>query len=328
MSTFKYILKRIGLMFLTAAIIMTMLFFLVKMLPDPITCAPGTDACETEKIWREALGYNKPIIVQYWLYLKELFTKGSFGIGFKMYETRSVTEVVFQKMPATMFVNFLSLIFAVPLGLGFGILSALKKNKWEDQFISVMVMIIISVPSFVYAFLIQYIWVKASPMNPSGVYAFENIGTIVSGKYVSFWDLLYSYLPAIFCLSLGVIAGLTRFTRAELTEVLTSDFMLLARAKGLTRGQATIRHALRNAMVPIIPSIMGEFIAIIGGSLIIENFFSIPGVGGLYLKSIQQVDYNFFMFLSMFYVVIGLASGLVIDLSYGMVDPRIRMGAR
>jgi len=325
---FKYILKRIGLMFLTAIIIMTMLFFLVKMLPDPITCATGTDTCETEKIWREALGYNKPLLVQYWIYLKNLITKGSFGVGFKMYPLRSVTETVFAKMPATMFVNFLSLIFAIPLGLGFGILAALKKNKWEDQVISILVMVIISVPSFVYAFLIQYLWAKASISNPLVVYAFESIGTVVAGKTITFWDLLYSYLPPIFCLSLGVIAGLTRFTRAELTEVLTSDFMLLARAKGLTRGQATIHHALRNAMVPIIPSIMGEFIAIIGGSLIIENFFTIPGVGGLYLMSIQQVDYNFFMFLSMFYVVIGLASGLVIDLSYGMVDPRIRMGAR
>lgn len=321
-------MKRIGLMFLTAAIITTMLFILVKCLPDQITCAPGTDTCETEKIWRENLGYNKPIMVQYGIYLYNLFFKGSFGVGFKMYQFQNVTDVVFSKMPATMFVNFLSLIIAIPLGLGLGVLAALKKNKWEDQVISIMVMLVISVPSFVYAFIIQYIWSKASSGNPVTVYAFENIGTLQSGKILTFGDVFYSYIPAILCLSLGVIAGLTRFTRAELTEVLTSDFMLLARAKGLTRGQATVRHAMRNAMVPIFPSIMAEFISIIGGSLIIEQFFQIPGVGSLYLTSINQVDYNFFMFLSIFYMVIGLASGLVIDLSYGIVDPRIRMGAR
>ena len=122
------------------------------------------------------------------------------------------------------------------------------------------------------------------------------------------------------------IAGFTRYTRAELTEVLTSDFMLLARAKGLTRTQATINHALRNSMVPIFPMIVGEFISILGGSLIIENIFAVPGVGKLYLTSIQKLDYDVFMFVSMFYVVIGLVAALMVDLSYGIVDPRIRIG--
>jgi ABC-type dipeptide/oligopeptide/nickel transport system permease component len=129
-------------------------------------------------------------------------------------------------------------------------------------------------------------------------------------------------------LSFGTIAGFTRYTRAELTEVLTSDFMLLARTKGLTRTQATIRHALRNAMVPIFPMIFGEFIGFLSGSLIIEGIFSIPGVGGLYINSINSQDYNFFMLLTAFYTFIGLAAGIMVDISYGIIDPRIRMGAR
>jgi ABC-type dipeptide/oligopeptide/nickel transport system permease component len=104
--------------------------------------------------------------------------------------------------------------------------------------------------------------------------------------------------------------------------------MLLARTKGLTRGQATVRHALRNSMVPIFPMILGEFIGIIGGSLIIEQIFGIPGVGPLYINSITSRDYNFFMLLSAFYTAIGLVSGLVVDLSYSFVDPRIRMGEK
>jgi len=320
-SMLKYILKRIVLMIFTAFFIMTMLFIFVKYLPDPITCAPGSSACESEAIWRENLGYNKPILVQYWIYLKLLFTQGQFGVGFKMYQWQSVTDVVFSKMAPTMYVNFWSLILAIPVGLGLGIFAALKKNKWEDQVISVVVMLVISVPSFVYAFLIQFIFVKSG-------FPYTQVINATTFAQLANWTAFVSYIPPILCLSLGTIAGLTRFTRAELTEVLTSDFMLLARAKGLTRAQATVRHAMRNAMVPIFPMIMGEFIAIIGGSLIIEQFFGIPGVGELYLQSINQVDYNFFMFLSMFYVVIGLASGLVIDLSYGIVDPRIRMGAK
>ena len=137
-----------------------------------------------------------------------------------------------------------------------------------------------------------------------------------------------SMMPATLSLCLGSIAGYARFTRAELTEVLTSEFMLLARTKGLTRGQATVRHALRNSMVPIFPSILSEFVAVLSGSLVIERMFSIPGVGRLYLDSITYMDYDFFMLLSGFYCLVGLAAGIIVDISYGFIDPRIRMGAK
>ena len=129
-------------------------------------------------------------------------------------------------------------------------------------------------------------------------------------------------------LSFGVIAGFTRTTRAELTEVLTSEFMLLARTKGLTKTQATVRHALKNCMVVVLPSIFGQFIGILGGSLIIEKIFSIPGVGTLYLNSIQAPDYPLFMMLTVFYTSIGLIAAIVVDISYSFIDPRIRMGSK
>ena len=137
-----------------------------------------------------------------------------------------------------------------------------------------------------------------------------------------------SMLPAVIALSFGTIAGMCRFTRAELTETLTSDYMLLARAKGLTRSQATSRHALKNAMVPILPSIISSFIGILGGSFVIEQIFAIPGVGGLYLESINRFDYDVFMMDCVFYVFIGLLAGIIVDLSYGFIDPRIRMGEK
>jgi len=110
--------------------------------------------------------------------------------------------------------------------------------------------------------------------------------------------------------------------------VLTSDFMLLARAKGLTKRQATVRHAMRNAMVPILPMIIGEFASVLSGSLIIEQIFGVPGVGALYLSSINLLDYDVFLFVGMFYTLIGLSASILIDLSYGFIDPRIRMGAK
>ena len=141
-------------------------------------------------------------------------------------------------------------------------------------------------------------------------------------------EMFHSMMPAVLALCLGSIAGYARYTRAELTEVLTNEFMLLARTKGLTKGQAIVRHALRNAMVPIFPMILGEFVSVLSGSLIIEKFFAIPGVGGLYLESINALDYDFFMLLSGFYTLVGLLAGIIVDISYGMIDPRIRMGAK
>ena len=135
-------------------------------------------------------------------------------------------------------------------------------------------------------------------------------------------------IPCVLSLSLGVIAGFTRTTRAELTEVLTSEFMLLARTKGLTKLQATVRHALRNCMVVIVPSIFGSFIGILSGSVIIEKIFGVPGVGQLYINAINGQDYPMFMLDTIFYTTIGLAANIVVDISYGFIDPRIRMGSK
>ena len=142
------------------------------------------------------------------------------------------------------------------------------------------------------------------------------------------WAMFVSMLPPVLSLSLGVIASFTRSTRAELTEVLTSEFMLLARTKGLTKTQATVRHAMKNCMVIVIPAIFGQFIGIMSGSLIIEKIFAVPGVGGLYLNAINGRDYPIFTLLTVFYTAIGLCAAIVVDISYGFIDPRIRMGSR
>lgn len=319
MYMFKYIMKRLGLLLMTFVIIEIICFVLIKLLPITISLAPGQDRAILEA-QLQARGYYDPIPVQLIHYVKRVF-QGDFGVGVNLaeYRNKPVWDVFISKLPPTILINVYSSIFAIPLGIGLGILAALKKNKWQDHTISTLVMLVISVPSFVTAFIIQYFmcfkwgWFPIT-MNP---------GT----KYFS-WSMFKSMLPAVICLSFGSIAGYARFTRAELTEVLTSEYMLLARTKGLTKAQATVHHALRNAMVPIFPSIVGEFISVLSGSLIIEKIFSIPGVGGLYLNAINSQDYDFFMLLSGFYILIGLVASIVIDLSYGIIDPRIRMGAK
>ena len=281
----KYIIQRVLFMLLTLFIIIGICFVLIRLLP-PAQLDPADPHKEVIELRREAMGYNKPLLVQCGLFLKSVFTNWDWGVSDKLYPGREVWSMFLGKMPATMIVNLYSIILSIPIGIILGVIAALKKNTWIDHTISTLTMVVISVPSFVYAFLIQYILSYKLGWFPF----LMNKGT----NYFT-WSMFVSMLPAVMSLSFGTIAGFTRTTRAELTEVLTSEFMLLARAKGLTRAQATVRHAFKNCMVVIVPAIFGNFIGILGGSLIIEKIFGIPGVGGLTLNAINARDYNVFM---------------------------------
>jgi len=335
MYMFKYVTKRLGLMLLTFFIIFTMCFVLIKLLPIPTDALPGEDKAVVMKtlegrgwITNAVEGENGvwtydrvPILKQYGLYIKRIITQGDFGIAttYGEYRNYNIWEVFTSHLPPTILINIYSTLIGVPIGLGLGILAALKKNKWQDQLINIFIILLISLPSVVLAFVLQYVFCFKLGWFP--------ITMLTSDDYFT-WPVFRSMIPAVFALSLGSIAGYARFTRAELSEVLTGEFMLLARTKGLTKGQAIYRHAMRNSMVVIFPSILSEFISVLSGSLIIERMFAINGVGGLYLDSITFQDYDFFMLLSGFYTLISLTAGIVIDISYGFIDPRIRMGAK
>ncbi len=316
----KYVIKRLLLMLMVFFIIISTCFILVKLLPNKPAEQFGKDM-QLIELRRAALGYDKPIMEQYGIFLRRTLFGGDWGISESLYFGQDVWQKFMEKMPATVVVNVYTMLFSVPLGLLLGIYAALRKNTWQDYFISTAVMVFVSVPSYVYAFLVQYFLCFKLKWFPF---------LMKAGLDFFSFDTFVSLVPAILSLGFGTVAGLTRYTRAELTEVLTSDFLLLARTKGLSKSQTTVRHALRNAMVPIFPMILGEFIGIMSGSLIIENIFGIPGVGPLYVNSITAAtpDYNFFMLLSAFYTFIGLASGIVVDISYGFIDPRIRMGSK
>jgi len=425
MYLLKYVFKRVGLMLLTFIVIITMCFVFIKLLPNLPIEQFGKDM-ELIMQRREMLGYDKPIMEQYWIYIfgrtgytfdkldangnkiqakdrkgnlvwvteplkdehgntlyltdadgnyldeegritqdrtqfveltKDVLDengnripvyetttvyelskvpegavyvkhgtggiiRGYFGVSEVLFLGRDVWSVFAQKIPYTVALNLYSILLSIPVGLALGIFAALKKNKWQDHVISTGVMIFVSVPSFIYAFLVQYVLYFKLGWTPPVANASDGAWS---------WSFFSSIIAAILSMSFGTIAGFARYTRAELTEVLTNEFMLLARTKGLTKMQAVVRHALKNAMVVIFPMILGEFISIMSGSLIIEQMFSIPGVGQLYINSIQAQpapDYNFFMLLTAFYTLIGLTAGIIIDISYGIIDPRIRMGAR
>ncbi len=327
----KYVLKRLLLMLVTFFIICTICFVLIRILPRELPTDKVLQKIIIER-WK-ALGYDKPLPVQYWIYLKNIFTKWDFGTSWYIEKNIPVTEVLGKRLLPTVLVNLYSLIISIPLGIALGIFAAIKKNKWQDQVISIIVMLFVSIPSYIYAFLVQYfIFFKFRLIDTPTLYSIADVG--FDPDAANAWQAYFtpqmfkSMIMPVVALSFGEIAGLCRFTRAELTETLTQDYMLLARTKGLTRGQATRRHALKNAMVPILPMIISSFIGILGGSMIIEQIFSIPGVGDLYIKSINLFDYDVFMLDTIFYVLIGLLAGIVVDISYGFIDPRIRMGER
>lgn len=334
-ETIIYIIKRILLMLLTFSIIFVISFVLIRLLPNNPQDAPGSDAQTKFELQQIALGrmerdaagnvVDVPIIRQLFNFIKNLFypyvevdgvIQKVSPWGYSQYISPNSTpiELLSRRLGPTIVLNIFSMIVSVPLGLLIGTFMALKKDKWQDNVLGIVVMLLISVPSFVSAFLLQYI------------FGFQ-LGWL---EYKYELNNLLSLALPVMSMSIGSIAGYARYSRAELTEVLTSDFMLLARTKGLTRSQATIRHAFRNSLVPIFPMILGELISILSGSMIIEQIFTVPGVGSLFLESIigQKKDYDVFQFVSMFYVLIGLVGGLVVDISYGIVDPRIRMGGK
>lgn len=326
-----YILKRLVLLAFTFLVIFLICFVLVRLLPvsfdsgmkDPDIfykqmVAQGRYYLNTE----DGNYYPLPIIQQLWNFLGNLFSGSDrpWGMSYKIDWLASPVDVLSSRLAPTIMINIYSMIFSIPLGLALGIFMALKKNKWEDHVLSVLIMLVISVPSFIYAFLLQYLF----------AYVWQVLPPVAESASVGYFSPTYfrSIILPILSMSFGSIAGYARYTRAELTEVLTSDFMLLARTKGLTRAQATVRHAFRNSLVPIFPMILGEIISVLSGSMIIENIFQVNGVGGLYLDSIMKRDYDVFQYVSMFYILIGLIGTLVVDVSYGLVDPRIRMGSK
>ena len=335
MYMFKYVSKRLGLMLLTFLIIFTMCFVLIKLLPIPTSALPGQDPKVVMAIlegrgWitnvkegaNGTFTYDRvPIFIQFGNYLKRIITQGDFGLvtTYGEYVGMDIWDVFVSHLPPTILINIYSTLLGVPIGLALGIIAALKKNKWQDQLINILIIMLISLPGIVLALMLQYVFCFKLGWFP--------LMMSTSDDYFS-WEVIRSMIPAVFALSLGSIAGYARYTRAELSEVLTGEFMLLARTKGLTKKQAIFRHALRNSMVVIFPSILSEFVSVLSGSLIIERMFGINGVGGLYLNSITFQDYDFFMLLSGFYTLVSLAAGIVIDISYGFIDPRIRMGAK
>ena len=316
----KYTLKRIVLILFTLFIILTIAYFLMQLTTSFEERVKFYQMSDPKMSYEEAVkkkkkaGWDDPILIKYFNWIKGVI-KGNWGVSVVYEVGQNPWTILTRFIPFTISINIWPLLIATPLGFLFGIIAALRKNKPTDYIISLLVMICISVPSFVFVTLLM---INATNMGlPIQFRAADQAN----------WK---DYIIPVIALSVGPIASLTRITRAELTEVLTSEYLLLARTKGLNRFQATIRHALRNSLLPLVPSIIGSFVGIMFGSLVIEQIYGIKGVGGILLTAISetQPDHDLAMAALSFYTIIDLVTILIVDLAYGVVDPRIRMGAR
>lgn len=308
-----YIIKRIFAMVLTLFIIVSLSFFAIRLIPGDI--AGENAAAEVKAAMEKRYHLDKPVGEQYLIFLKN-FVSFDFGESMTLYPRRPVFVIISDKIPLTLQLNIFALLFTLPIGLACGIAAALKKNTMIDHTISAMVVFNVSVPSFVFASLLQYIFAFKLGWFP---FLLELDSSFSLSKFVSM------ILP-ILALSFGGIATITRYMRAELFEALNSEYMLLSKSKGLSQVQATLRHALRNSFIPLCNVVIPMFMGLLGGSMVVENIFGIPGMGSLTAASIQTSDYYLTIAVLFFYSIIGLSSMLLVDLSYGIVDPRIRMG--
>ena len=301
----KYVLKRLCYMFVSLFIVITITFFLMKLMPG----SPFNDTklnAQQKEILNEKYGLNDPVALQYVNYLKNVVT-GDFGNSFQ-YHNMPVWDLVKPRLIPSMEMGITAMVIGVVLGLILGVAAATKQNTWVDYTTTIISVIAVSVPSFVLAVLLQYVFAVKLEWFP--VAGWEGFSTAI--------------LPSL-ALSATVLATVARYIRAEMIEVLSSDYILLARAKGNSALKVLFGHALRNALIPIITIIVPMLAGILTGTLTIENIFGVPGLGDQFVRSITTNDFSVIMATTILFSTLFIVSIFIVDILYGVIDPRIRV---
>ena len=314
-----YILRRIAISIPILLGLTVVTFIFAELMPgdyinsliSPEITARFTD--QQLQDMREAYGLNKPAYERYLLWLREL-SRGN--LGFSLVSGAPVRDEIASRLPATMQLTITSLLFGIIVGAILGIISAVKQYSWTDQLLTVLGFFWISTPGFVFAIGGIYIFALKFPILPtSGITDYGEAVTV-------FIRLKHMVLPAT-VLGLGSVAGFMRYTRGSMLDVIRQDYVSVARAKGLAERAILVRHALRNALIPVITIIGLNIPYLIGGAVIIESIFAWPGMGTFSLASIYARDYPVIMGINFIIALVVLLSNLIVDITYAIVDPRI-----
>ncbi|WML43382.1 oligopeptide ABC transporter permease [Neobacillus sp. PS3-40] len=302
----KYILQRIVYMLITMFIVVSVTFFLMKLIPGTPFSAASKLNHEQLDIMKNKYGLNDPVPVQYARYMSNM-VKGDLGVSFQFNNT-PVTELLSLRIRPSAVLGFQAMIIGSLLGIILGVLAALKQNTWVDYGATFIAVVGKSIPSFIFAGLLQY-------------YIAVKLGWLP----VMFWrGPEYTVLPTI-ALAMFPISISARFMRTEMIDVLGSDYITLAKAKGASYFQISVKHALRNALIPVVTVLGPLAVSLMTGSLVIERIFGIPGLGEQFVKSIAVNDYPVIMGTSILFALLFVLIILVVDILYGVIDPRIRI---
>ena len=302
----KYILKRIFYMIVTLVLIATITFFLMKLLPGSPYANEENLTDAQLQIMNAKYGLDKPVWMQYLIYLGGL-VRLDLGMSFQYNST--VLNLLSSRVGPSFQIGLQALIFGMGMGTLLGLVAAMKQNTIVDTGATFFAIIGRSVPSFVFAVVLQLVFGVIFPILP-----------------IALWNqgFISSILPTL-ALSISPVADSARFIRTEMVEVLQSDYMELARAKGLSRMEVVMKHGVRNALIPLVTIAGPMLVGLMTGSMVIENIFAIPGIGEQFVKSILTNDYPTIMGVTMMYSFLLVVTILIVDLLYGFIDPRIRL---
>ena len=285
-------------------VLATLTFFLMRLVPGDPFSAPRLPE-EVKQRLREHYGLTKPLLEQYAIYMWHLL-HGDFGYSLSNRGQR-VNTIIAEAFPVSLDLGIRAMIVAIVFGVLFGVVAALNRGKVFDYLTVILVLIGVSVPSFVLAGILQY-WL--------GVY----LRILPVARYETFWHTL---MPS-FALSLGTMAVIARYMRASMLEIVNADYIRTARAKGLRNAQIVWRHQLRNALFPVL-TILGPAVAsVLTGSFVIETIFAIPGLGRHFVLAMQNLDYTLVLGLTVFFGAFLIGMNFLVDVIYGLIDPRIR----
>lgn len=306
----RYITKRILMSVLTLLAIVFVLFVLIRIMPgDPFPVERMSAEMILQK--REELGLNKPILVQFVDYMS-LLLSGSFGNGTSLYNGAPIKPILTACLINSFKIGVLSILFGTFVGLTIGIVAALNRGKFLDGVCTLVSILGVCIPSYVFMIFLQYFFSYKIPFFP---YFFDPA------------NFLSSSIMPMLSLSLFAISTVARFTRNEMVEVMNSDYVKLAEAKGLYGFELIRRHVLRNALIPIVTVIAPLVVSLLTGAMVIEKIYGINGVGKLMVDAIagQGVDYNYVLALSIVFSALYIGAMLVLDILYGIIDPRVRL---
>ena len=335
----KYVLKRLVYMvivFLLVSLLMYSIYNLIPTDPARAQLEPMKTTLKPEEyeqryqMLRQQMGLDDPLIVRYLRWIGfwpdvngELNGMLQGNFGYSQFFKKDVVDVISAPMGNTIFINIFSTILALGITIPLGIYCAVHKGRKVDNGVQVVTMLGYSLPIYIIALIFMFFFCVHWRIFPiSGT---KTAGAIYATRWDEFIDMLYHITLPVIVMTFASLGGMTRYVRSAMIDALSMDYIRTARAKGLREKVVIYSHAWRNALLPIITSIIGWFISIFSGSVIIENTFSLNGMGKLYWTGLNNLDFELVLAIQMFYTIVSLIGSLLMDISYGLVDPRVRV---